>query len=329
MNEDALCRDVRRIGQTLLAELRGAEQETRAWSDADLAISEVGRIMSATMAELAATQCWGEANRLPSASLWQVAGTVLSVGWLQQHARSKPRGYAGDFEMLGKIIDKTLCSHPLGRAFDHFFQEQAAPGAVRARTRLIAERIAGLVRESANPTVRVCSVGSGPAIDVEWACRELMPQELNKLAVTLVDLDPDALAHAEHRLSRVLHRSQLRVHRENLFRLPRLSRTEGLLGGADFVSCTGLFDYLADSDAVAMLNCFWRHLAPGGELIAFNFSPSNPSRAYMEWIGNWYLTYRDGQAMASLAREAVGTLPHITVGSEATGVDLYVACRKG
>ena len=41
--------------------------------------------------------------------------------------------------------------------------------------------------------------------------------------------------------------------RENLFRLPRLQRITALLDQADFIACTGLFDYLADADAVALL----------------------------------------------------------------------------
>jgi extracellular factor (EF) 3-hydroxypalmitic acid methyl ester biosynthesis protein len=230
--------------------------------------------------------------------------------------------------MLEKISDRCLCTDPLGRAFDDFFQGQAAPQAVRCRMRLVAERIIQSVRSSARQQVGIWSVGSGPAIDVELACRELTSEERSRVVVTLLDLDPDALAHAERRLTPLLSRDQLRLHRDNLFRLPRLQRLTSLLEQADFIACTGLFDYLSDSDAVAMLQCFWSHLKSDGEMMVFNFAPSNPSRAYMEWIGNWYLTYRDERAFTVLLHEAIGASLPQQIAREESQASLYAVCGK-
>lgn len=143
---------------------------------------------------------------------------------------------------------------------------------MRARTKLVAESIVDVVRQSSNKLIRVCSVGSGAAIDVELACRELSLIERGKIEVTLLDIDPDALVHAEQRLSPLLAREQLHLQRENLFRLPRLNRTKSVLGDADFISCTGLFDYLPNDDAIAMLRCFWSCLKADGEMMLFNFA---------------------------------------------------------
>ena len=115
----------RRVGEKLVEDLRFAEVMTSGWSNHDRANLELSRVMNSCLDDLASTECWGEVNRKPSSVLWKVAGETLSVGWLQNHARLKPRGYAGDFEMLEKICARTLCRDPLGRAFDHFFQEQA------------------------------------------------------------------------------------------------------------------------------------------------------------------------------------------------------------
>jgi len=143
-----------------------------------------------------------------------------------------------------------------------------------------------------------------------------------------LDLDPEALAHAERRLTPLLATGQLRLHRENLFRLPRLQRTGSLIEQADFIACTGLFDYLTDSDEVAMLQCFWSHLASDGELMVFNFAPPNPSRAYMEWIGNWYLTYRDEAAIAAIVHKAIGDGHQPQIAREESQASLYAVCRK-
>jgi extracellular factor (EF) 3-hydroxypalmitic acid methyl ester biosynthesis protein len=116
--------------------------------------------------------------------------------------------------------------------------------------------------------------------------------------------------------------------RDNLFRLPRRETAAELLGEADFLFCTGLFDYLPDRDAAAMLRLFWQRLAPEGTMFVFNFSPRNSSRAYMEWIGNWYLIYRDEREMAQLARQARLPAGCFVVDAEALGVDLLLNIRK-
>jgi hypothetical protein len=318
----------RLAGEKLLEDLRFAGVTTNGWLNQERANFEMSRIMNACLDDLALTGCWGEANRVPSRALWKVAGETLAVGWLQNHARQKPRGYAGDFEMLEKIVYRTLSADPLGRAFDHFFQEQAAPEAVRSRTKLVAERIVRLLRASTKDNVHICSVGSGPALDIELACRELSPDERARLRVSLLDLDPEALVVAERRLTPLLHPAQLHAHRENLFRLPRLKRTDSLLKHADFIACTGMFDYLTDADAVAMLQCFWSHLNADGELLVFNFAPSNPSRAYMEWIGNWYLTYRDEAAVGNLVDEAIGGSHAAKFDREDSQASVYAVCHK-
>lgn len=143
-----------------------------------------------------------------------------------------------------------------------------------------------------------------------------------------MDLDPEALIHAERRRTPLLDGSQLHLHRENLFRLPRLAKASKLLDQSDFIAGTGVFDYLTDADAVAMLQCFWSRLAVGGEMMVFNFAPSNPSRAYMEWIENWYLTYRDEVAVAELVHEAIGRDFAPEICREDSLASLYAVCSK-
>lgn len=318
----------RRAGEKLVEDLRFADVTTNGWLNQERADFEMSRIMNSCLDDLALTGCWGEDNRVPSRALWKVAGEVLSAGWLQNHARQKPRGYAGDFEMLAKIVDRKLSTDPLGRAFDHFFQEQAAPEAVRSRTQLVADRIVAHVQGSTKDSVHVCSIGSGPAIDVERACLALAPVDRTRLKVTLLDLDPEALAFSEQRLAPILNAEQLHLQRENLFRLPKLSRTKKQLEAADFITCTGMFDYLPDADAIATLQCFWSHLAERGEMMVFNFAPSNPSQAYMEWIGNWYLIYRDEAMMEVLVGQAIGGDQPTTIAREDSQTSLFAACRK-
>lgn len=336
---------VRGAAEELVGGLRRAEELTGGFREeaGELAYGLVDAALSECMARLAATGVWGQANQLPSGELWRVAGPLLEVGVLEHCARFKPHGYAGDYEMLARICEDFCCDHPLGRALDRFFQNQAAPQAVRCRTEQTAAAIvAHCLGRGAGP-YRVASVGAGPAIDVRRAVAMLPEDRRHDVQVALVDLDPDALDFARqgffdgseksetsesHEKKPLLPQEAIRCHRANLFRLPQWSGSSNALGHADVLVCSGLFDYLDDEPATAMIELFWRQLADGGLLLVGNFAPHNPTRAYMEWIGNWYLTYRTPEQLERLGREA-GIPPHcLAIGAERLGVDLFLIGRK-
>ena len=135
---DHILRIARAAGEQLVVDLDQACQLTDHWEDEKLVDMLVEAALAKCLHRLAETDCWGVANRLPSSEFWRIAGPLLEVGVLQRHARLKPRGYAGDYQMLHWIGTDYCCDHPLGRAFDRYFQGQAAPQAVRCRTRQTA-----------------------------------------------------------------------------------------------------------------------------------------------------------------------------------------------
>jgi hypothetical protein len=133
---------VARAAENLVAELERACDRTGKWSDQALTEALVDAALSTCLDALARTGCCGEANRMPSGELWRIAGKLLEAGTLQVHARFKPRGYAGDYQLLHRIWGEDHCDHPLGIAFDRYFLRQAAPQAVRSRTREIGSALA-------------------------------------------------------------------------------------------------------------------------------------------------------------------------------------------
>ena len=97
---------------------------------------------------------------------------------------------------------------------------------------------------------------------------------------------------------------------------------------SDVVLCLGLFDYLDDDDAAAMLRLFWQSLRPGGVLVVGNFAPHCQARAYMEWVGNWYLTYRTRDQLARLALAAGIPESRFRIGAEPLGVNLLLTADR-
>ncbi len=291
----------------------------------EAAYERIAKAQDACLATLASSSLWGRSNQMPSGDFWKIAGWVVSHGPLQRRAREKPHGYAGDFEMLDQIAHDQIDQELLPGAFDRYFQDQAAPKAVRNRTQQIADQIVQTVRRRSDH-VKICSVGSGPAADLKRAIEQLETNETSRMEVALFDLDPTALELAKSRLE--AFQVNVNAHRVNLFRIARVQKLSSLLADSDLIFCSGLFDYLSHDDAVGMLRMFWQQLRQDGRLMAFNFSTQNRSRAYMEWFGNWYLVYRTIDQMRQLALDAGWSDDQFTVRSEAENVNLFIEAHK-
>lgn len=318
----------RQTGERLIAELQRAESLSAQWANEEIGYALVSCAMDRALASLAATGCWGKDNQLPSGEFWTVAGGWLEVSWLQHRARFKPRGYAGDFEMFERFWRRECVDHPIGKLFDRYFQAQAAVEAVRARTEGIGAALVECCLKSAlERPFHVVSVGCGPAIDLRCAL-DCLGGRRREMQVTLLDLDQAALDHAVEKLTAAPSPPQINAIRENLYRLAEKPRASTLLEGADFLVCSGLFDYLPDDAAQALLRLFWKQLAVGGTLLVGNFAPHNPTRAYMEWIGNWYLIYRTAEQLAQLGRAAGLPQSEIVIGAERLGLDLFLSSKK-
>lgn len=319
---------IRAAAERLADDLRFAATASEEWRNLDLGQALIDSALNRCLAALVETGLWGRDNQVPSHELWRIAGPILECGGLQHRARFKPRGYAGDFEMLDDFWNRRENDTLPGKLFDRYFLKQAAVEAVRARMEQAAAAIARRALETPNSELRVVSIGSGAATDL-WYAATLLPETArSKLRYALVDIDESALDFAKRRLDVVLRPEQSTPHRENLFRLAKGKRGAAIVAEVDVVICTGLFDYLSDTDAAAMLELFWSGLATGGELFVGNFAPHCPTRAYMEWLGNWYLLYRTVDEFAAIAAAAGIPTSDRRIGADRTGCDLFLVARK-
>jgi extracellular factor (EF) 3-hydroxypalmitic acid methyl ester biosynthesis protein len=322
---------VRIFAQELLHKL----QKLETIGESDQVYAQVAAAIDECLHQLRSLDLWGRDNQLPSSELWNVAGHVLVRGWLQNRARAKPRGYAGDYEILGRMYENRLCDDPLGRMFDRYFQEQPAPQAVRNRMKMMVQWI--VERAGSGPAqtakghdlpLRVAVVGSAFGLELRDALLQIDEPRRERFRVTLLDLDPDAIEFARAQLAPLLLPQHLTAISTNFFRLPQRPQTAAALDGSDLLFCPGLFDYLDDATAAAMFRYFYERLAPGGRLTVFQFAPHDPTRAYMEWVANWYLTYRTEAELRRVVEQAGLPQAETVFGAEHEGVDLFVAITR-
>lgn len=91
----------------------------------------------------------------------------------------KPRGYAGDYEMMKMIYENEIMGKSLFARLLHSYPLQIpAANAVRNRRRMIADQIREAVENHDNSDFRAMSVACGPADEIGEAFSDMV--ELKK-----------------------------------------------------------------------------------------------------------------------------------------------------
>lgn len=211
-------------------------------------------------------------------------------------AFSKPRGYAGDAEMIDFIYAREERwplpeATPLGRLVFNYTTLAPASAGVRARRGYVADMIDQLAEEVREP--HVLSIASGHLREA-GLCSAVKRGRLGRF----VALDTDKLSLVE------VDRQYGWYGVETVaasFRSLVANKLD--LGQFDFVYSTGLFDYLGQPTARRLLTTMFQMLRPGGRLLVANFLPNIRDVGYMETYMDWKLVYRTRHDMVDLTME--------------------------
>lgn len=259
----------------------------------------------------------------------QIWDFILSSELLKR-TNLKPRGYAGDSDMMRMLYEDGWRGRTLFQQFMHRYPVRvSAAQAVRNRRELVGSwiRQRAAAHTPADP-LQLLSVACGPAWELHEAITSA--EDAGRVKLALLDQDVEALAEAEETLRSVGEKAGARLDAKTICGSVRTvlqtSRPAEQWGRFHFVYSMGLFDYLTDSTAGAVLAKLWDLVLPGGELVVGNFHPSNESRVFMEYWADWVLWYRDEQDMLQLARELPGA--DCRADFEATGCQMFLHARK-
>ena len=238
----------------------------------------------------------------------QVLAPVLDERTMQGRSFCKPKGYAGDYEIIDQIYDSAISEDSHLAAWDHYFHSQDAPQAVRNRRAYFVN----LLRGSGPQVKKVLNGGSGPGRDLaDW----LAESGSTGPDIHCLDLDEGSLAAAKRRCHGLSE--NVEFIQANLLRFRPNCQY-------DLIWSAGLFDYFNDRLFVAALKRMMRWLAPGGRIVIGNFGDDNPTRPYMEVVGAWYLHHRSPACLQDLAQKAGGNRFEYKVDREQTGVNLFL-----
>jgi hypothetical protein len=211
-------------------------------------------------------------------------------------AFEKPRGYAGDAELIDLIYglrEMPRMSSVGAALYAHLFQAPG-PSAVRARRDHLAARLDEVAMKVKNP--RALSVACG---HLREAQKSAAVAERRFGEFIALDQDPDSIELIEREQSASGVKAVKGAVRSIL---------KGKLAfeGLDFVYSTGLYDYLSQPVATDLTTRLFEMLKLGGELLVANFLPDVPDVGYMETFMGWPLIYRSRKELADVSKGIPG-----------------------
>ncbi len=242
---------------------------------------------------------------------------------------TKPLGYAGDYEMVNMMLRSPYEGSSAFAKLLNFTLLRTEPViAHRNRIDFLVEKLRSeCARRSASGKTRILNLACGPAVEVQRFMREFSESDFAE--IDLLDFNAETLEYAREKLDRsrkdASRQTKLHFVQRSVHQLLRAASVGGAdeFSGYDMVYCAGLFDYLSQRVCKRMVELFCTMLNPGAVVIVTNVASRNPRRAWMEYVMEWNLIYRDEREMLDLVPDLLN--PKSTqIYADDTGVNLFL-----
>ncbi len=244
--------------------------------------------------------------------------------WLMHRAKTKPRGYPGDYRLLAAMYDNQPKSRGIGGYVDLYLLNSTLARAVRGRLaaarQFLAEELS--VRRG---DVFVLNVASGP-------CREYLdgverPTGCN-FHVACVDQDEEALDYVnKHVVAAGNGVPDIECVRYNALRMSSASANIRKFGRRDIIYSIGLCDYIPDRHLVRLLRGWRDSLSEGGALYVALKDATRYDKNECQWLADWYFFQRTEEDCRELYRQAGFDVDDLEMSREATGVIMNFVSR--
>jgi extracellular factor (EF) 3-hydroxypalmitic acid methyl ester biosynthesis protein len=248
----------------------------------------------------------------------------MRLSWFGDRARSKPSGFAGDYEMLIKLYDGKTPATGLGGYIDLCLVDLPLARAVRARLKAAKAFLIDEI-ERRRTGVRILDIASGPGREFhDWP---QLPKE-NPIEVIAIDNDPVAIQHVQqHVIPRIQGGTKLDVVRYNALRTRNSKATVEKFGRFDIIYSVGLFDYLTDDHLIGMFSGLRDSLNNNGVMyIAFKDTEQYDKTPY-QWHLDWFFYQRTEQDVLNIYERAGFAVEEMETTRDATGIIINFISR--
>ena len=247
------------------------------------------------------------------------------------HCNLKPRGYAGDSELMRMIYENDYRgASTFGKLLYKYSLDHPAAVAVRNR-KIMIPRYLRQVADSlpaSGGALKLMSVACGPAYELSDIIAS--PADAARYDCTLLDQDAEALGEAADNIQLIEARigCPVQVHylEDSVRTMLRTRDLPAKWGQFHFIYSMGLFDYLTPSVAKAIVEKIYELLLPGGQLLIGNYHYSNVSRWFLEYWHDWVLYYRAEDEFMELLADTDAM--DISVMFDDSGTQMFLSARK-
>jgi extracellular factor (EF) 3-hydroxypalmitic acid methyl ester biosynthesis protein len=251
---------------------------------------------------------------------------IQGASW--RRAYEKPLGYPGDFEVMNMAYNWRPEGVHLSERLVHRIGLEVGT-CIATRMVIMRQAIAETVASAKQETVRIASLGCGPAREViDYLHVTKIPC---RIEFTLIDQDRLALSQAyERSLADVMRhegRAAVSCVHASFAQLLGASALFGKFPKQDLIYSVGLIDYLTTRRASDLVHALYEHLAPGGRLIVGNLKSGPDSTLWpMEFICDWSLNYRSDDELMQFGAGLSGA--ELAVSQDNTGHVGILTVRK-
>ncbi len=214
---------------------------------------------------------------------------------LTSRSKEKPRGYAGDAELLDHIYglgSAQRAPHPATISGQIYFYTVNSPAckAVRRRREILADEIDKAAARTAPREANMLSIACGHLREADLSAA-VRGGSIGRFVA--LDQDKDSLAEVERSYGPLGVVTQEGTVRS-------IIAGKSAFADMDFVYAAGLLDYLVEPVAMRLIERMFGFLRPGGRLLVANFTPAVPDLGYMETFMDWRLILRNADELGAL-----------------------------
>ncbi|MDX1965930.1 MAG: hypothetical protein SFV23_02055 [Planctomycetaceae bacterium] len=244
--------------------------------------------------------------------------------WCMRHALAKPRGYAGDYQMLTTVYDRQVKSLGLGGYLDRYFLQTELGTSVPLRLKMARDFLIG---ESLRcRSLKILNIASGPGREYVggWG----LPDDC-RVDVTCADLDDEAIAFVQQNVIPTLPPTMsMKMVRHNALKIGNVKMNHEAFGVPDVIYSVGLFDYIPDRLLVRMLGGLRETVAKSGVIyLAFKDCNFYDATAY-QWLVDWYFYQRTEAECRALLAQAGYPVDELEMTRDDTGSIINYICRQ-
>ncbi|MCA9069444.1 MAG: class I SAM-dependent methyltransferase [Planctomycetaceae bacterium] len=254
----------------------------------------------------------------------EATATWCNQSWIMNRARTKPRGFPGDYQMLMAIYDGVPLARGLGGYLDRWCLQMTLGRAVNSRLELAKTFLLAELSQKTK-AMKVLDIASGPGREF----RSMHSQNLAcEVEISCLDTDEGALEYVRRHVQKQTPANfTFHFSSHNAFRLRSPEKVIKLFGRQDIIYSVGLADYIPDRLLVPMLASWKDALNPEGCVYVAFKDKNYYDEVEYQWLMDWSFVQRDEQECRNLLEQAGYDMNNVEVGRDQTGVIITFLAR--